>query len=194
MPLIVDRGPDILVALLASQAVICRVRRSQAAETRTWTLQRICRKPATASAIPCLPTSVASSVRTSIWPLSGPVSRIRSGGDSRITEAEANTALAGAGGAKQSAAQEQASENVNVGKEFLAENGTRERGGHPSVRSPVRDPDRCGRPEADAHGSGHHPLSRDTHRWDPVRLILRSGSTGHFPFNGVIRAGRKRFS
>lgn len=49
-----------------------------------------------------------------------------SGGDSRLSEAEANTALQALVAARQSARQAMASENVNVGKEFLAENGARD--------------------------------------------------------------------
>lgn len=48
------------------------------------------------------------------------------GAESQITEAQANSALQALVAAKQSAAVEKSSENISVGKEFLAENGTRE--------------------------------------------------------------------
>lgn len=48
------------------------------------------------------------------------------GGDSRISEAEANAALQALVAAKQAAQQVKAEENRSVGKDFLAENGKRE--------------------------------------------------------------------
>jgi FKBP-type peptidyl-prolyl cis-trans isomerase FklB len=49
-----------------------------------------------------------------------------SGGDNRLSEAEANAALQALVAARQSARLAMASENVNVGKEFLTENGARD--------------------------------------------------------------------
>ncbi len=48
------------------------------------------------------------------------------GADSQLTEAEANAALQSLVLARQQAAEAKASENISVGKEFLAENGKRE--------------------------------------------------------------------
>ena len=48
------------------------------------------------------------------------------GSESQITEAEANAALQALVASRQAAADEQASENINVGREFLEENGKRE--------------------------------------------------------------------
>ena len=49
-----------------------------------------------------------------------------SGGDSQISEADANAALQALVASRQSVRDAQAQENVTVGKEFLAENGARE--------------------------------------------------------------------
>jgi len=48
------------------------------------------------------------------------------GSDSRVSEAEANAALQALVAAKQSAAQAKATENINVGQKFLADNGAKE--------------------------------------------------------------------
>ncbi len=48
------------------------------------------------------------------------------GAESRISDAEANAALQALVAARQAAEQEKASENISVGKDFLAENGKRE--------------------------------------------------------------------
>lgn len=48
------------------------------------------------------------------------------GGDSQVSEAEANAALQALVAAKQAAAEVAASENISVGKDFLAENGQRD--------------------------------------------------------------------
>jgi FKBP-type peptidyl-prolyl cis-trans isomerase len=48
------------------------------------------------------------------------------GGESQISDAEANTALQALVATRQAAEEQKASENINVGKDFLAENGKRE--------------------------------------------------------------------
>lgn len=49
-----------------------------------------------------------------------------SGSDPQVSDAEANAALQSLVAARQAAAEQKASENISVGKEFLAENGKRE--------------------------------------------------------------------
>ena len=49
-----------------------------------------------------------------------------SGGERQISDAEANAALQSLVAARQAAAEQKATENISVGKEFLAENGKRE--------------------------------------------------------------------
>jgi FKBP-type peptidyl-prolyl cis-trans isomerase len=48
------------------------------------------------------------------------------GGESQVSEADANAALQALVASKQAAEQEKASENISVGREFLAENGARD--------------------------------------------------------------------
>lgn len=49
-----------------------------------------------------------------------------SGGDSQVSDADANAALQALVASKQAAEQEKASENISIGRDFLAENGKRE--------------------------------------------------------------------
>ena len=109
-----------------------------------------------------------------------------SGGDSQISEVEANTALQALVAARQSARDAQAKENVNVGKEFLAENGARE--GVVTLPSGLQY-------EILTDAEGPKPLARDrvtTHYRGTLidgtefDSSYSRGEPATFPLNGVI--------
>lgn len=110
-----------------------------------------------------------------------------SGGDSRLTEAEANSALQALVATRQSAQEASAAQNVSLGREFLADNGRREgvvtlgSGLQYEVLTAAEGP----KPQATDRVTTHYRGTLiDGTEFDSS---YRRGEPATFPLNGVIR-------